>query len=55
MLEFITVEHRFMGKDLFQQYTQFGNIPLSIAEIIGEISDCFLGRYFERLVETVVG
>ena len=55
MLDFIAIEHGIMGEDLLKEYPQFGNVPLPVTKVVNEIPDCFLGRYFEGIVEAVVG
>jgi len=51
VFDLIVVKGCLLGKDGFQQFPQFGDIPLFIAQVIDKLSHGLFGFYFEEVIE----
>ena len=51
VLNLIVVKRHLLGKDGFQQFPQFGDIPLFVSKVIDKLSHGFFRGYLEEVVE----
>lgn len=55
VLDLVVDDGRTLGKDLFEQMAQLGNVPLAIAQVVDRPPQGLLRAHPERVVEAAAG